>query len=83
MGATNAFDQERIRLENILAHLVSATERMACALTRTMNKARTEYEANTAREILAALNDVDQARRTLAHFHPERLERKDNEQKRS
>ena len=75
MGATNAFDAERIALENILAHLVSAKERMACALTRTLNKARTEYETDTAREILAALNDVDQAKRGLAHFHPERLER--------
>lgn len=74
MGATNAYDKQRIRLENALALLVSATERLACALTRTMNKARTEYETDTAKEILAALDDVDQARRTLAGFHPQALE---------
>ena len=74
MGATNAYDAERIRLENILANLVAAEERMACALTRVANRMRTEYEANTAKEIQAAMNDVDQARRTLAQFHPERLE---------
>ena len=74
MAATNEYDQARIDLENILAHLVCAKDCLDKADTRLLQTAVTEMDALTLFEVRRAKIDIHKARRLLAAFHPNRLE---------
>ena len=74
-GPRNAFDAERLALEDLLGLCVSALDSLRCAETRIRCKARTEYDQRNLVEVLRAKRDVEDLRSGLADFHPDRLEK--------
>jgi len=78
MGATNAFDRERIRLENGLAGLVRAESRLRAVAVRLAQRAQRERSMEMVEEvemIAEARGQIQEARVVLAGFHPNALER--------
>lgn len=75
MAATKDRDKARIELETALAYLVRAEDHLQVAATRIANRLRTLDEADDLHEIAQATASVEEARRTLAGFHPNRLKR--------
>ena len=74
MSATNDRDKERLKLEDVLAHLVAATDCLDKAHTRLCQNAITEDDAMTLFEIIAARAEIRCAKARLAKLHPNRLE---------
>ena len=74
MSATNSHDKERLKLEDIIAHLVSVDDCLDKVQTRLCQNAVTEDDAMTLFEIMAARAEVRSAKKRLAGFHPNRLE---------
>lgn len=70
MSATTEEDQVRITLENALACRVAADGWLACALTRLLQTARTEYERETIGQVREARRELAEAKKYLAELHP-------------
>jgi hypothetical protein len=74
-GPRNHFDKERIKLENLLALCVSVLDNLGCAETRIEKRALTEYDLMNLIEVRCARRDIEQIKRDLTKFHPNRLKK--------
>jgi len=74
MSATNDYDRARLMLEDALASLAAAYQCQSIALTRMVQRVRTEAERDDINEIATAQVELKTALRRLAGFHPQRLE---------
>ena len=73
MGAVNARDRERIRLENGLGCLVQADVRLRAAVTRMVQAARTREEAEVIELVIEARGLVERGKLILSRLHPDTL----------
>lgn len=77
MGATNDFDRQRIVLENGLAGLVGAENRLRVVAVRLAQRARQERSLEMVEEVellAEARGQIQEARRVLVEeFHPNAL----------
>jgi len=73
-GPRNPQDAERLVLEDLLALCVSALDRIRCAESRIGYRALTEYDRDNLVEVKRARRDLEQLKRDLCQFHPNRLE---------
>lgn len=69
MSATAA-DQGRLILEDALAALLAAEERLRCCALRITSRMRTLAEADKVRELNAARCDLRRAQAHLLKLHP-------------
>ena len=74
MSATNDYDRARLLLEDALANLAAAYQCQSIALTRMVQRVRTEQERDDINEITTAQVELKAALKRLAGFHPQRLE---------
>ena len=62
--------QKRREIEQILAPLADADERLGPVLTRMVQRARTEDEANDIQELLTVRRKLQIAKKRIAELHP-------------
>jgi hypothetical protein len=62
--------QKRREIEQILAPLADAEERLRPVLMRMVDRARTDYERLDIQELLIVREKLQVARRRIAEFHP-------------
>lgn len=76
MGATNAADQFRLDLEDVIANLVNAEEHLRVALIRFVQWARTDYELGIIEETIRARQEIRRAQDKLLDSHPNKRVKK-------
>ena len=70
MGVTNPADKFRIELENAIAPLTRVEEHLRIAQMKLAQWARTDYEADILREMIAARKEVAKSLDSLVAIHP-------------
>ena len=70
MAATNEHDQFRVDLENAMGPLALLDEHLRVAQIKLAQWARTDYEADIIREMIAARQQAAKVRKQLAEMHP-------------
>lgn len=68
MGASEA-DKVRLSMDDALAAIANADQRLMFALTKFMRWAKTDLEAEIALEIIGARKELEEAKRSIAQVH--------------
>jgi uncharacterized protein (DUF3084 family) len=77
MAATNPADQFRIELENVIGPLTRVEVHLRIAQMKLAQWARTDYEADILREMIAARKETAKALNQLAQIHPNGRDKKE------